>query len=167
MPGKVFFLKFLPFLVVAIFLRGFFSHIFYNFPLDFFLGFVLGLIPLLTFNFFALLSIVLVSLLKALEENLPSFFWLFYYFFLFWGFFQLKKLFKIETRIFRYSFWGLSVLSFLIIKLFSFFSSLELYTLTYSFWIHLLVKTFFFGLFNWLFIIVFHAFLSKILVSPE
>lgn len=167
MSGKVFLLKFLPFLVVTVFLKGFFSQIFHYLPFDFFLIYALSLIPLLTFNFFAIMSLIVLSLLKGLEENLPSFFWLFYYLFLFWAFFQLKKFFKIETRVFRYSFWGLSVLSFLIIKLFSFFSSLELSTLTYSFWVHLLVKTFFYGLFNWLVIVIFYALLSKILVISE
>mgnify|MGYP001772919280 CR=1 FL=1 len=164
MIGKVFFLKFLPFLIVVTFFKGFFSQIFSYAPFDLFLVLVLSLIPLLFFNLWALLALIILSLLKGLEDNLSSFFWISYHLFLFWAFFQAQKLFKGETKLFRYAFWGLCILSFLIIKLFAFFTSLDLYTLTYPFWVHLLVKTLFYGLLTWIFTFVFYRLFARILI---
>jgi len=164
MTFKLFFTKFLPFLIILIFFQGFIKYLLNFFSPDLYTALAIVLIFLLEPNFYSFLSLFILSLLKGLETPVPFYIWFMFYLFLFLFLNHFKKTFKVETTPFKFSFFALFLFLVLLIRLYYFFDSLYLSNLLYPFWLKLIGKIFLYYLFT-LLCTIFLFFLSKRLLN--
>ena len=163
MEGRILLNKILPLLIILSFLKGVFSQIVPYLPFDLYSALSLSLIPLLSINFYSFFSLFLLALLKSLDTSYTTFILIILYFIFFISFQHLQKNFKTETSLFRFLFWGISLLCLLFVEIYIFFNNLSLTSLDYSFWITFLIKIIlYFGL-SFLLCNFFYNFFRKII----
>jgi len=166
MTFKLFFAKFLPFLIIIIFFQGFMKYLLNFFSPDLYTALAIVLIFLLEPNFYSFLSLFILSLLKGLETPVPFYVWFLSYLFLFLFFNHFKKTFKVETISFKFFFFALFLFLVFSLRLYYFFDSLYLSNLLYPFWLKLVGKIFLYYLFT-LLCTIFLFFLSKRILNID
>uniref|UniRef100_A0A832GNY4 Uncharacterized protein n=1 Tax=Caldimicrobium thiodismutans TaxID=1653476 RepID=A0A832GNY4_9BACT len=156
------FLRFLPFWLVFLFLKGVLTGLIPLWYVDPTTALSLAFTLIWKFNLWALVGMLLLGLIRAFDGVYPLLFFASYYSALLWLRNWGKRYFKEQSAYFPYLFWALAILILVFLELFLFFNRLSLYSLTYDFLLRLLLKSLFYALFTFLLTIAFYRLLKVI-----
>lgn len=150
-----FLFRFLPFFLTITFVKGVINFILPIWFIDIYLALALASIIQFKFNFFSIIALFFIGIMRSFDGYYPLLFFSLLYIFLFWLKEVGKKFLKQENIYFPYLFCLISIFIVLFFQLFIYFFRLNLYSITYNFLFWVFMKSLFWLAMTFLFTCLF------------
>ncbi|MFN3921068.1 MAG: hypothetical protein ACK4K4_01550 [Caldimicrobium sp.] len=136
--------------------------------LDVYTALALSLIVLVDLNFYSLLTLFILGILRGFEGNYPFFFFSIYYLlFMLFNHYYFKQFFKKESLIPLFLFWSLAIIVLISGETIFFLYRSVVYNLTLKFWLFFLLKSLLYGFIILILTFLFYKLGKRFIVLEE